>query len=92
LIRVIVSKATLPKNANIGVIDFEVLEQLTNLTFSALTDLRHRGAFSAVAFAFEACCARYQKEERESILVDLYEVRLVIYADILQHSNFRREA
>jgi hypothetical protein len=74
LIRVVALKTPLSPGDENGIIPFERLVQLTNLTFTALTDLRHRGAFSAVALAFDACCRRYQKEKKEPLLVDLYQV------------------
>jgi Putative death-receptor fusion protein (DUF2428) len=74
LIRVLALKAPLSQGEDRGIIPFERLVKLTNLTFTALTDLRHRGAFSAVALAFDACCRRYQKEKKEPLLADLYVV------------------
>jgi glutamate synthase domain-containing protein 1 len=75
LIRVITLKAPISEMDDGGVMPLDSLMQLTDLTFTALTNLRHRGAFSAIALAFGACCARYQKEKMEQRLVDLYEVR-----------------
>jgi hypothetical protein len=54
--------------------DFEVI---TRLSFNALAELRHRGAFSAVAQAFAACCQRAAKESYDCLLEKLYEVSLL---------------
>lgn len=52
------------------------LEKLVRLSFVQLTELRHRGAFSAVAQAFAAGCSRCRLLGRDDILVQLYQVRL----------------
>jgi Putative death-receptor fusion protein (DUF2428) len=57
-----------------GVLSKRDLDNLTRLNFNALTELRHRGAFSAVAQAFSACCARHHQEGRTRALLSLYEV------------------
>jgi hypothetical protein len=75
LIRVIALKTPISEINDGGVMPLGRLRQLTDLTFTALANLRHRGAFSAVALAFGACCTRYQKEKMELPLAGLYEVR-----------------
>jgi hypothetical protein len=69
-----VYEAPITDDARLGVLTIKDLDRLTSLSFTALTELRHRGAFSAVAQGFAACCARNQKEGREDILLRLYEV------------------
>jgi hypothetical protein len=44
------------------------------LSFTALVELRHRGAFSAVAQAFAACCLRAAREDYEGTLSRCYGV------------------
>ena len=50
----------------------EDLERLARLSFTQLTELRHRGAFSAVAHAYAACCLRCRQSGRVDILESLY--------------------
>lgn len=49
--------------------------KVNRLSFQALAELRHRGAFSAVAQAFNSCCTRAVKEGQSSTLRESYEVR-----------------
>jgi len=50
------------------------LQDLVKLAFTELTELRHRGAFSAVAQAFAACCSRSSRSNRPDILEMFYAV------------------
>lgn len=52
----------------------EDLERLARLAFTQLTELRHRGAFSAVAHTYAACCLRCHQSGRIDILEGLYNV------------------
>src|SRR5579859_7418857 len=52
----------------------EGLERLARLAFTQLTELRHRGAFSAVAHTYAACCLRCHQSGRVDILEALYNV------------------
>jgi Putative death-receptor fusion protein (DUF2428) len=52
----------------------ESLISLTKLCFEELAILRHRGAFSAVALAFNACCLSLHRLENDSTLTELYLV------------------
>ena len=53
------------------------LQELVTLAFKQLTELRHRGAFSAVAQGFAACCSRCTryKYNKMYILESFYAVR-----------------
>jgi len=55
------------------------LERLARLAFTQLTELRHRGAFSAIAHAFTACCLRCRHSGRADILDVLYDVSQLLY-------------
>lgn len=66
---------------------YEDFQNLGNLTFLQLAELRHRGAFSAVSQTFSACCKRcaqakqsVEQEIRDSLISHLpqewYQVRL----------------
>lgn len=57
----------------------EDLKRLVTLTFTQLTELRHRGAFSAVAHAYTACCLRSRQIGRIDILEDLYNVNQLLH-------------
>ena len=51
---------------------------LGNLCFEQLVELRHRGAFSAVAQAFTACCTRCRNSVDKTVqgyLATWYKVR-----------------
>jgi hypothetical protein len=56
-------------------LDANELLALARLSFTGLAELRHRGAFSAVAQAFAACCKRCDDANRKDILDVLYAVR-----------------
>lgn len=56
-------------------IDNDELLSLARLSFIELAELRHRGAFSAVAQAFAACCKRWENYNRKDVLDLLYAVR-----------------
>jgi Putative death-receptor fusion protein (DUF2428) len=51
------------------------IEKLARLAFTELTELRHRGAFTAVAQAFAACCLRAYRQGNSTLLEQLYQVR-----------------
>ena len=71
-LRVLVMKAPIEKGSNMmSSVEFE---QLCRLTFTELAELRHRGAFSAVAQAFASCCARAQALGREDLLRNMFKV------------------
>lgn len=46
---------------------FEDLQRIGQLSFTELASLRHRGAFSAVAQTFAACCARCAQSRDKNI-------------------------
>lgn len=47
----------LPKAAgSTHLLPYELFPKVGNLTFSQLSDLRHRGAFSTVSLTFAHCC------------------------------------
>ena len=59
------------------------LQDLVKLAFTELTELRHRGAFSAVAQAFAACCSRSSRSNRTDILKVFYAVcQLVFFSNL----------
>ena len=53
------------------------LQTLTQLAFTELSMLRHRGAFSAVAQAFSACCLRAHRDNEDGMIERFYEVRRI---------------
>jgi hypothetical protein len=56
-------------------------DKLSYLAFTELSALRHRGAFSAVAQAFTACCMRASALQRSDLLEDLFSVRMMVLGD-----------
>ena len=54
---------------------------LSNLIFMQLAELRHRGAFSAVAQAFAACCFRCHSDDEQGLLGELYQVRSLTFTE-----------
>ncbi|KAF2675118.1 hypothetical protein BT63DRAFT_420345 [Microthyrium microscopicum] len=77
VIRTLVLKASISKAGTTpGCLLENDFDKLTQLTFDALTQLRHRGAFSAVALAFAACCERNSRESRLTTLGKLYDQTL----------------
>ena len=68
LLRTIIFKA--PIGAREGcIIGYESFETLSQLCFTQLVDLRHRGAFSAVAQTFAAFCRRCLSTDDKVLLV-----------------------
>ena len=77
LLRVVVSRAPYEREKERTVLIHTDLEFLGGLCFKQLTELRHRGAFSAVAQAFAACCTRiscHQNATSQALLTAWYEV------------------
>jgi hypothetical protein len=71
LVRVMVLKAPVGDKGPLSNSDFEALSALV---FTELSELRHRGAFSAVAQAFAACCSRCHSSNHLELLNRLYQV------------------
>ena len=66
-------------NASIGdeqhqLVSTENFQRVFDLTFIELVELRHRGAFSAVAQAFAACCSRAAALQSYNLLENMYRV------------------
>lgn len=49
-------------------------EKLVRLSFLQMVELRHRGAFSAVAQSFAACCSRANTQGQDNVLHDIFMV------------------
>ena len=60
-------------------LNHEGLERLARLAFTQLAELRHRGAFSAVAHAYAACCLRCHQSGQFDILEVLYNVSQLLH-------------
>ena len=74
LLRVIVTKAPISDDTKVSLFRKDNLEALGTLCFTELAELRHRGAFSAVAQAFSACCSRAHTLRDPGLLKRLYGV------------------
>jgi hypothetical protein len=75
LVRVIAIKAPVGDKGLLSNSDFETLGALI---FTELSELRHRGAFSAVAQAFAACCLRCNSLKHPELLGRLYQARATV--------------
>ncbi|KAF2836658.1 hypothetical protein M501DRAFT_939156 [Patellaria atrata CBS 101060] len=67
LLRVIVINAPLSSPSDQGMLNREAIEDLGQLCFTQLAELRHRGAFSTVAQSFASCCQRCHRAANSSI-------------------------
>ncbi|KAF2400727.1 hypothetical protein EJ06DRAFT_529838 [Trichodelitschia bisporula] len=80
LLRVVMSKWPVDATGHLRT-DNAYLGELASLSFQQLSELRHRGAFSAVAQGFTACCARAQTLGFEPLLDQLYQDALLCIRD-----------
>jgi hypothetical protein len=76
LVRVIVLKAPIGTGSDFFMISEGDLQNLSILCFTELAELRHRGAFSAVAQAHAGCCSRIHALKALDPLQKLYDVSI----------------
>ena len=77
LLRTIISKATYDTGSS-SILEDADLAAIGNLTFSQLSELRHRGAFTTVSTTFAACCQRctdIKATQVQQLLWYWYQVR-----------------
>lgn len=71
LSRAIVTKCAIG-DGDTSLVSMDRFESLWQLIFTQLVELRHRGAFSAVAQCFAACCVRAKSLGRDDLLRSFY--------------------
>lgn len=86
LLRVLVSKTPIHEGDR-SMLSQNQFESLARLAFTELVELRHRGAFSAVAQSFAACCVKANALGRDDLLRNLYMVELRFFPCACAISN-----
>ena len=84
--RVLAQRAPIGDDGN-ALLSTNDFQNLCELIFRQLVELRHRGAFSAVAQAFFACCSRMNTLGRRDVLEKLFQVGLLTLCNSIHNTS-----